>query len=207
LRVQLADLEASRRRLVVDADAERRRIERELHDGLQQLLVALAMRLQLVIRAADEGISAMRPLLDEMADDVQRALDEASALAEGIYLPRLAPDALASALRRAAARAHVDATVEVRSERPYPAAVAQHVFSCCRLALEWAGESSRLALTVRDRADGIVFDLVQEADSPSASDAGLQRLRDRLEAIGGSLTVEPHRGGETHVSGSIPLTG
>jgi signal transduction histidine kinase len=207
LHLQVAELRASRRRLVLDGDAERRGIERELHDGVQQQLVAIAMRLQLVIQAA-EGASALRPLLEEMRSDVQRALDDASALAEAIYLPRLEPDALALALRRAASRAQVDATVDVQMKRRYPASVVQHVYSCCRVALDDAGPGARIALTVRDADDAIVLELVGNEESPPGDSAArLQRLRDRVGAIGGSVTVGPHRGRETHVSASIPLTG
>ena len=206
--MQVAELVESRRRLALEGDAERRTIERELHDGVQQQLVALAVRLQLVIQAAEEGASDLRPLLEEMASDMQRALDDASALAEAIYLPRLEPDALASALRRAASRAGVDATVDVRITRSHPDSIVQQVYSCCRVALQGTAPGARTALTVRDADDAIVLRLVVNGESaPSDSDTGLQRLRDRVDAIGGSMIVQRHRGGERHVSASIPLTG
>ena len=102
LRLEVEELRASRERLVLAADAERRSIERELHDGPQQHLVALAVNLQLARRLADADPAAAKLLLEEMGRDVRQALDETGKLAHRIYPPLLEAGGLAAALRSAA---------------------------------------------------------------------------------------------------------
>src|SRR2546425_5672749 len=102
LRLQVEELQASRARVVAAADAERRRIERDLHDGAQQHLVALAVNLQLALQLADTDSAAAKALLEEMSADVREALDGVRELAEGIYPPLLLDRGLTDALKGAA---------------------------------------------------------------------------------------------------------
>jgi signal transduction histidine kinase len=204
-RHEVAELRASRRRLVLAADADRRMIERELHERVQQHLVALAVNLQLVEQSADSDPAATKALLAEMGRDVQRALDESAQLAQRIYPPLLAAGGLAAALRAAAAVAGIRASLEVPAGgASYPPEIAEAVYWCCLEALEHAGAGAQATVTVRDEDGAVAFEVFQDR---SRSGAGLDRLRDRVEAMGGRLTIRSDAGRGTRISGSLPLSG
>ena len=179
-------------------------IERELHDGVQQHLVALAANLKLAGESADADPAAAKALFAEMARDVQQALDEAAQLAERIHPPLLEAGGLAVALRSAAGRAGIRLSLDVAAGTSFPREVAEAVYWCCLEALEHAGAGARAAVTVREEQGAVAFEVVDDA---SRAGAGLDRLRDRLEALGGRLAVRPEPGGGTRVSGSLPLSG
>jgi signal transduction histidine kinase len=202
LRAEVAELRAARKRLVLAADADRRRIERSLHGGVQQHLVALAVRLQLAESALEADPAGAKALLDEMSGDVQDALDEAAKLAQRIYVPLLELG-LAAALRSAAVSAGVPASVEVSAGSSYPPEFLHTVYTCWLDALEHAGDL-RPSVTIRDDDDALVFDVLLAA---ATSESGLDRLRDRVEALGGRLTVRSEPAGSVRVSGSLPLSG
>jgi signal transduction histidine kinase len=199
---ELAELRASRKRLVLAADADRRRIERELHETVQQLLVALAVNLQLAGTLADDDPAAAKAILNEMARDVQQALDETAQLAQRIYPPLLEAGGLAAALRSAVVSAGIRASLDVTGGASYPPEVAGAIYWCCLEALEHVGAGERATVTVREEDGAVTFEVVEHG---SHSDAGLDRLRDHVEALGGRLTIwsEPGRG--TRISGSLPL--
>lgn len=194
---EVAALRASRERLVLAADAESRRIERALHDGVMQKLVALSMAVQ-----EASGLATTDPVLhvrlEEIARDVQRALDEAAALAERVDAPMLdVPGRLAVALRAAAVGAGMPATVDVAVDSDLPHVVARTALLGWLEALEEsAGETAR-TIVVREDGAELAFEIV--------SGSSLEGLRDRLEALGGSLTVERVSGGGTRASGRMPL--
>ena len=210
LRLEVAELHASRERLVLAGDADRRRIERELHEGVQQHLVALAVNLQLVGQSVALDPAAAEALLDEMERDIQLALDEAAQLAQRIYPRLLEAGGLAVALRSAAVSAGIAASVDVGASTSYPPDVTRTVYLCCVKALEHAGAEARAKVTVRDEHGEVAFEVVEHGSSSAVaaahSDAGLEGLRDRVEALGGHLTVGSNRGGGTRVSGSLPLS-
>ncbi len=211
LRLEVAELRASRERLVLAADADRRRIERELHEGVQQHLVALAVNLQLESQLADSDPAAAKALLEEVGRDVQQALDETAQLAQRIYPPLLeAGGGLAAAVRSAAVSAGVPASVEVAAGASYPPEVAGTVYWCCLEALEHAGAGARATVTVRDEEGALAFEVVEDgarsAGAADRSDAELDRLRDRVEALGGRLTIQSDPGRGTRVSGWLPLS-
>src|SRR5205823_11714739 len=114
------ELQASRARIVEAGDAQRRRIERDLHDGAQQQLVALAIKAKLARMAIDGDSARARVLLDELSQDVQRAVDEVRALAHGIYPPPLSREALAQALGAASRRSAPPAYVEADGIGRFP---------------------------------------------------------------------------------------
>lgn len=203
LRVEVADLRASRRRLALADDADRRSIERELHDGVQQHLVALAASLQLAAGLVDADSAAAKAFLEEVARDVQQAMDEAGRLAHDIYPPLLEAGGLAAALRWAAVRANVPTRIEVEADGAYPPGVARAVYLCCLEVLERAVAGAQAAVTVRDEEAALAFEVVADRAN---SDAELHRLRDRIEALGGRLTIRSRAGGATRVAGSIPLS-
>jgi signal transduction histidine kinase len=204
LRLELAELRASRKRLVVGADADLRRIERDLHEGVQQHLVALAVNLQLAGQSAAADPATTEALLDEMRRDVEQALDEAGQLAQRIYPPLLEAGGLAAALRSAAAAAGIRVSLDVAPEASYPPEVTRTVYWCCLDAFEHPGRGARAHVTVREEEETVAFDVVVDA---SRSDTGFERLRDRVEALGGRLTIRSEPGHGCRVSGSLPLSG
>jgi signal transduction histidine kinase len=198
LHAEVDELRASRERLVHAADADRSRIERELHEGVQQHLVALAVKLQLAETSAGSDRAATRGLLEEMRGDVEEALDEAARLAQRISAP-LELGGLAVALRAAAATAGVPATVDVEGASSYPDEVARTVYLCWLEALE-AADGEEPAIRVWEEDGRLIVDL----SAATGSQAGLERLRDRFEALGGSLEVDATSAG-VRISGSLPL--
>ena len=210
LRVEVADLRVSRERLVLAADVDRNRIERDLHEGIQQLLVALAVNLQLAGPLVGTDPAAAKALLEEMGRDVQQALDETGGLAQRIYPAMLEAGGLAAALRSAAVSAGTPASVEVAAGSTCPPEVARTIYWCWLEALEHAGGEGRAKVTVREEEGALSFELVEEDARPAAAAGGsgtrLDRLRDRVDALGGRLAVESDAGHGTRVYGSLPLS-
>jgi signal transduction histidine kinase len=202
LRVEIEKLRAAQKRLVLAADADRRTIERDLHDGVHQHLVALAATLQLARLATDSDPAAVEALLEEMSRDVRQALDETALLAQSIYPSMLELGGLAALLRAAAVNAGVPATVDVSDGSSHAPEVAMTVYLCWLALLARGSNERQVTIRVREGGDALTFELVGEA---SASDADLDRLRDRVEALGGRLTIEPDPGGGIRLSGSLPL--
>ena len=202
LRVEIANLRAAQERLVLAADADRRTIERDLHDGVHQHLVALATTLQLARLATDSDPAAVNALLEEMGRDVRQALDETALLAQSIYPSTLELGGLAALLRAAAVNADVSATVDVGDGSSHAPEVAMTVYLCWLALLARGSNETQVTIRVREAEDALTFELVgQGADS----EAELDRLQDRVEALGGRLTIEPDPGGGIRLSGSLPL--
>jgi signal transduction histidine kinase len=201
LRLEIAELRASRERLVVAADADRRRIERDLHEGTQQYLVALAVNLQLADGLADTDPAAVKALLEEMGRDVQEAMDETAQLAQRIYPPLLEAGGLATAFRAAAASAGISVSVDVSAGTNYPPEIAGTVYFCCLEALQHAGAGEKVSVTVRDEEGTVTFEVVGDS---ARSETELDGLRDRVEALGGRLMIHSEPGGGTRVSGALP---
>jgi signal transduction histidine kinase len=198
LRHEVATLRASRERLVLAADAESRRIERELHKGVLQKLVALSMSVQQASQLAPTDLT-LKARLEEIAQDVQRALDEAAALAERIDAPMLeVPGRLAVALRAAATAGGVPASVDVAVDSELPHEVARTVLLAWFDALADRDRPMKPTIVVREDVRVLAFEV--------ASGASLERLRDRVEALGGKMSVEPTPDGGWRVSGSLPLS-
>jgi signal transduction histidine kinase len=212
LRSEVEELRASRKRLVLAADAERRRIERALHVGVQQHLVALAVNLQLAGTLAAADLAGTQALLEDMARDVEQALEEAGQLAQLIHPALLQAGGLAAALRSAAARAGISVRIDVEAGASYPPAVLLTVFSCCIAVLEHAGAGARAIVAVVEQEGALAFSVevmehgAASAEAPRPLDPGLERLRDRVEALGGRLTIEPEPGGGVRLAGSLPLS-
>ena len=205
LRRDLAELRASRERIVLAADADRRAIERDLHEGVQQDLVALAVQLQLARQQVEAEPAEAMALLEELERAVQEAAGEAARLAERIYPPLPEAGGLAAALRKAVVNRGIHASVEVDAGVTYPPEIARTVYLCCTEALEHVG--GRATLTVRGAHGAIEFDVT--AGGPSSgkpSEAQLERLCDRVEALGGQLTGESQPGRGFRISGSLPLS-
>jgi signal transduction histidine kinase len=170
---------------------------------VQQQLIALAVNLQLAEPLLDEDPAAARVALDDLRRDVHRALEEAAQLAARIYPPLLQAAGLGAALRSAAATSGSVVSVDVAPGVRYPPEVTRTVYLCCLEA--FGGESSDLpaSVTVRGDEEMIAFEIIGSGVRP---DAWIGGLRDRVEALGGTLTVTSEPDGETHVSGSLPVS-
>ena len=213
LRRQADELRASRARVVAAADAERRRIERDLHDGAQQHLVALAVNLRLARELADSDPSQARAVLEELTGDVRDALEEFRDLAHGIYPPLLAERGLREGLRSAVARAPVPARLEAATIGRYPPEVEATLYFCCLEALQNAGKhaggGARVSVRLWEDDDALRFEVVDdgpgfdvEARPPGV---GLTNMGDRLGALGGRLSIASTPGAGTQVAGAVPL--
>ncbi len=213
LRRQADELKASRARVVSAADAERRRIERDLHDGAQQYLVGVAVNLAVARHLADTDLEQAKVILDELRETVQGAMEEFRNLSHGIYPPLLQDRGLAEALANAARRASIPTRVDADGARRYDPTVEATVYFCCLEALQnaakYAGEGARATVRVWEDEGGLLFEV---ADDGSGFDpargglgAGLTNMQDRVGAIGGNLRIESAPGGGTRVVGAIPL--
>jgi signal transduction histidine kinase len=186
---------------VLAADADRRTIERDLHDGVHQHLVALAATMQLARLAVDSDPAGITTLLEELGGDVRQALDETALLAQRIYPSTLELNGLGALLRSAARNAGIPATVQVSAGSSYPPEITMTVYLCWLALLARGSNKRKVAVRVREDEEAVTFELVGKAAS---SDADLDALRDRVEALGGRLTNEPIPDG-IRVSGRLPL--
>ena len=209
LRARIEDLRASRTRLVEAGDAERRRLERDLHDGAQSRLVALALKLQLARRRADE-LPELATMLDESSSELQASLDELRELARGIHPAELTDRGLRPALETLASRAPVPVEVSAEIEE-VPPAVATAVYFVVSEGLtnvaKYAGARSA-TVTVECR-DGLVTAVVSDDGAGGADPAagsGLRGLRDRIATLDGRLDLESPPGGGTRLVATFPLS-
>ena len=172
------ELRASRARLAESAGTERRRFERALHDGVQQDLIAISVRLQLLRELLGDDATPALELLDELQQDTREALDRVRALANDAYPSILDARGLPEALRGTGLPARVDATGVGR----YPAGLECAVYFCCRALLEGAAPGEKPELTLRETDGELRLDARGEFDVTAA--------RDLAEAAGGMLTVD-----------------
>lgn len=210
------ELKASRARIVAAGDAERRRLERNLHDGAQQHLVALAVKMRLARDAVEDDPAYAASMLDELKGDVQEAVAELRALAHGIFPPLLMAGGLPDALPAAAGRAALPTTVVVDGVGRYPQDVETAVYFCCLEALQnagkHAGEGAGAVVRVWEEAGCLRFEVADDGAGFDLTGApargnGFVNMRDRLGAIDGRLEVAAAPGRGTRVVGSIPLPG
>jgi signal transduction histidine kinase len=212
------DLRASRQRLVTAQDAERRRLERDIHDGAQQNLVALAVQLRLARQLMGKDPSRAACLFDELDRHAKEALGTLRELARGIYPPMLADRGLAGALKahilRACPAARLEADAPLASARFAPEVEAA-VYFCCLEALQNTSKHAAAApvavqlseldgwLTFAIRDDGPGF----EAGAVSGNaGTGLQSMADRLAALDGLLEITSVLGHGTLVRGRVPIS-
>jgi signal transduction histidine kinase len=213
LRARVEDLRASRQRLVTAQDEERRRIERNLHDGAQQHLVALKVKINLLEMFADKEPAKVRPMLADVKASIDEAVDALHELARGVYPPLLAERGLAAALQAHVRKATLPVEVQADGVERYPAELEAAVYFCCLEALQnvqkyaaakralvtIAGTSSGISFSVSD--DGAGFDTAKPRRG-----SGLDNMADRVAAMGGDLQVISSPGRGTRVQGSLPAT-
>jgi signal transduction histidine kinase len=209
---RMIELRQSRHRLVTAQDEARRRLERDLHDGAQQNLVSLRMKLGLAASVAREKPDSLEPLLQEMQSELGDALDSLRNLARGVYPPLLEAEGLKAALRARARQVPISIDVQCGPER-YPRELEGAFYFCCSEALQnltkhsratrgsvrvWC-EDGRLCFEVRDNGRGL--------DAARAkSGGGLQNIRDRLDVLGGVVDVSSAPGTGARVAGWVPLS-
>jgi signal transduction histidine kinase len=211
LQARIDDLRASRRRLVQAQDAERQRIERNLHDGAQQQLVALTIQLTLLEDAAEDP-GQVRQITSELRGGLRAALDDLRALARGIYPPLLADQGLRAALQAQAGRAPLPVEIEADRIGRYPRDAEAAVYFCILEALQNVAKyarASRAAIAL-SRPDGhLEFTVTDDGDGFDTTKAthgtGLQGMADRLAAMGGTLRVDSTPGSGTTISGALPV--
>jgi signal transduction histidine kinase len=212
--LQLVEVRESRARIVSAADASRRQIERDLHDGAQQHLVALAVRLGLARKLAASDPAAVDSLLEQLRGDVQETLTQVRELAHGIYPPLLRDHGLGEALRNAASRATLPTTAHVGTERRFGADVEAAVYFCCLEAMQnaakHAGEAAEVTVRVDVEGDVLVFEVRDDGDgfdpSVTGDSHGFVNMRDRVGAFSGTLSVTSSPGAGTVVRGYLPLS-
>ncbi len=211
LEATIDELRASRRRLVGAQDAERRKIERNLHDGAQQQLIALSIQLGLLADAADDP-AAIREITPLLKGAARAALDDLRNLARGIYPPLLAEQGLVAALQAQVGKAPLPVRIEADGIGRYPPDTESTVYFCTLEALQniakYADASSaeirlacpdhRLNFTISD--DGAGFD-----PATARQGSGLQGMADRLAALGGTFQIRSAPGHGTTLTGQLPV--
>jgi signal transduction histidine kinase len=208
VRAQLETVQESRSRIVAAADEERRRIERDLHDGAQQRLVALALELRSAQRQlGDSGDPEMQRLLASTADELQVAVEELRDLAQGIHPGILTQGGLAHALESLAARAPLPVTVDATAERFSPEVEATAYFVACEALTNVVkhAKASGASIDARRGNGLLVIEVSDDGRGGAVQDgSGLRGLTDRVEARGGRLVVESLPGSGTRVRGELP---
>jgi signal transduction histidine kinase len=203
LQGEVDELRRSRKRLAEAADADRRAIERALHDGVQQHLVALAVDLRRLAGLVDGDPAGAKALLGKMVANVREALDATTELSQSIYPALLEGRGLASALRSAAERAGVTVVVDVPVGAGYPPEITAAVYWSCVDALSATARGSRASMSVRDTDGMLTFEVAIAGHQPEGRFA---RLRDRIEALDGRVSVDERPDGGSHVHGWLPLS-
>lgn len=203
-----AELASSRARIVAAADEARKKIERDLHDGVQQRLVALALQLRLARNRVDDPEVAR--MLDDLAVELASALDELRELARGIHPSVLTLQGLEQALEGLTARAAVpvELTVDVGERLPPPIEAAVYFVAAEALTnVAKYAQASRVDLSVVRRPEDVLVEIADDGvgGADSSHGSGLVGLRDRVRTLGGSLTVTSPQGRGTSVRAKIPV--
>ena len=203
---------ASRKRLVSAADEARRRIERDLHDGAQQQLVTLRVKLELTREALERDPAGATEMLAALGSEVEEIIEEVRSLARGIYPPLLASDGLGEALRAAARRSPLAVSVDADGIGRLPPESESAVYFCCLEALQNAAKHAAGASAVRIELRGgeeLRFEVADDgcgfAVGGPPQGSGLTGMHDRLAAVGGELWVDSAPGQGTRVRGRLPL--
>jgi signal transduction histidine kinase len=208
----LADLRESRARILAAADDERRRIERDLHDGGQQRLVALRIRLELAVEMMGEDPARARRMLRRLGGELDAALDELRSLAAGVYPSLLAARGLPDALRTAALQSTLPASVDVDGSDRYSDEIETAAYFCCIEAMQnvakHAPDAGSVAIALSRNGD-LRFEVHDDGPGFVVEDVapghGLMNMRDRMAAVGGELDISSTPGAGTTVAGTIPV--
>jgi signal transduction histidine kinase len=214
LQRQARELQRSRARIVAASDAARRQVERDLHDGAQQGLLLLRLKLEMAA-LEDRGISAAAAAtFNALRSELDGALADLRDLAHGLYPTILEIDGLPAALREAARRAPIPTRIDCAGAERYPTELEAAVYFCCVEALQntakHAGKDARAQITLGERDNVLHFEVSDDgrgfAACAASPTAGLQNMTDRIGALGGILTIESTPGSGTKIVATIPVT-
>jgi signal transduction histidine kinase len=210
IEAQLEEVRASRVRIIAAGDAERKRVERDLHDGAQQRLVSLTLALRLArSRLGDDLDPSAKLSLDQASDDAKAALSELRQLARGIHPQILTEAGLGPAVQSLADRSSVDVRVEIDAIR-FPSVVEGAAYFTISEALANVSkyaQATQASVRTRSQDDGLVIEIADDGigGADPSTGTGLRGLADRLASVDGSLEIRSPVGGGTHLLARIPL--
>jgi signal transduction histidine kinase len=209
---QAADLRASRQRIVAAQDEERRRLERNIHDGAQQHLVALAVKLRLAKTALQKDPEHGRRMLEEIKGEVDAALDTLRSLALGIYPPLLEEQGIAAALAAQYLRSGLPVRMEADGIDRYPIELEAAIYFCALEALQNAAKyanATAITIAFRERDGALEFSVADDwggfDPGSNGTGTGIQGMRDRMAVFGGDAEIESSPGQGTIVRGRVPV--
>ncbi len=207
----IEELRASRQRLVAAQDEERRKLERNIHDGVQQQLVALTVQLRLAEQLTDRDPAKARELMATLQGRTNEALEDLRDLARGIYPPLLADKGLTTALEAQGRKSPVPVTVQADGITRYPQAVESAVYFSCLEALNNVAkyaEAEHVTITLARMDGSLAFDITDDGrgfdTEVTTHGTGLQGIADRLDALGGTMRIESAAGEGTSLHGTVP---
>jgi signal transduction histidine kinase len=205
-----SELAASRRRIVAASDDARRRIERDLHDGTQQRLVSLALAVRAAQSSVPSDLSDLRSELSLIATGLAGAVEELQELSRGIHPAILAQGGLAPALRTLARRSAVPVALDVRMDTRLPAPIEVAAYYVMSEALANAAkhaQASRIDISVTTRHGPLTLSIRDDGigGADPSRGSGLVGLTDRVEALGGSISIESPPGAGTRITAELPL--
>ncbi len=207
----IEDLRASRQRLVAAQDHERRRIERNIHDGAQQQLVALAVKMRLADAMIGKDETKAHELLAQLQVETTEAIDTLRDLARGIYPPLLADKGLVAALEAQARKSAVPVEVSPDGVARYPQEIEAAAYFCVLEAIQNVAKyanASRARVELRATDGGLAFTVEDDGvgfDPSVGRGSGLTNMHDRVDALGGTIDVRSAPGRGTVVAGWLPL--
>jgi signal transduction histidine kinase len=212
LEARIAELRALHKRLVSAQDEGRRRLERNIHDGAQQQLVALAVKARLARGLVTENPAKTAELLETLASETQDALENLRDLARGIYPPLLADRGLVAALDSQGRKSPVLVDLVSTGIGRYPQDVEAAAYFCSLEALQNVAKyanAMRVTITLREENGSLVFEVTDDGEGFDTSETGygtgLQGMADRLAALDGTIEVHSAPGSGTTLTGRIPL--
>jgi signal transduction histidine kinase len=209
---QAEDLRASRQRIVAAQDEERRRLERNIHDGAQQHLVALAVKLRLAKATLEKDPDRGAAMLAGLGREIDAALDTLRSLALGIYPPLLEEQGIAAALAAQYLRGALPVQMQTDGIGRYPIELEAAVYFCTLEALQNAAkyaQASTITIAFRERNEALEFSVTDDGvgfnvDANGAG-TGIQGMRDRIAVLGGDADIESSPGHGTTVRGRVPI--
>ena len=211
LKERFDELKAAQKRLVSAQDEGRRRLERNIHDGAQQQLVALAVKLRLADNLIERDTTKAHELLEQIQQETHAALEDLRDLARGIYPPLLADKGLPAAIEAQGRKSGLPITLRADGVGRYPQAVEAAVYFSCLEALQNVAkyaEASEIVITLVDLGERISFTVADDGrgfdPGVRRNGTGLQGIADRLGALDGRFTVTSSSGRGTTLEGSLP---
>jgi signal transduction histidine kinase len=205
-----SELAASRRRIVAASDDARRRIERDLHDGTQQRLVSLGLAVRAARSSLPSDLSDLRSQLSGIATGLAEAVEELQELSRGIHPAILAQGGLAPALRTLARRSAIPIALDIRMETRLPVPIEVAAYYVMSEALANAAkhaQASRIDISVTPRDGRLMLSIRDDGigGADRSRGSGLVGLTDRVEALGGSISIESPPGAGTYITAELPL--